>query len=98
MPGLSFVLTMGFGMKMPLAGSYDTDAAFYYTRDQSFNESEPSFGTIKQNNVSKSSSVAKIKVVVCLCVISNCRQLVITNYSAHAINNAETSSVLQVCS
>ncbi|KAL5200339.1 hypothetical protein ABZP36_021542 [Zizania latifolia] len=49
---------------MPVAGSYDTNAAFYHTRDQRFNDYDPSFGTSKQNNVSKSSSVAKIKVVV----------------------------------
>nr|TKW21625.1 hypothetical protein SEVIR_4G131600v2 [Setaria viridis] len=47
---------------MPAAGSYDTDTAFYYDGDQSFNES--SFATSNPNTVSKSSSVAKIKVVV----------------------------------
>ncbi|KAF8667910.1 hypothetical protein HU200_052538 [Digitaria exilis] len=45
---------------MPTAGSYDTDAAFYYDVDRSFSDS--SFAN--PINVSKSSSVAKIKVVV----------------------------------
>uniref|UniRef100_A0A0A8YBF6 Uncharacterized protein n=1 Tax=Arundo donax TaxID=35708 RepID=A0A0A8YBF6_ARUDO len=58
---------MIFGLKMPVAGSSDTDAAFYHTRDQGFNGSQLSFDTNKPNNVSKSTSVAKIKVV---CVAS----------------------------
>ncbi|CAL5047983.1 unnamed protein product [Urochloa decumbens] len=47
---------------MPAAGSYDADASFYYDGDRSFNELN--FATSNPDNVSKSSSVAKIKVVV----------------------------------
>lgn len=65
---VAFVLTVKFGLKTHVAGSYDTDAAFYSDRGQSFNV--PSFATSNPNNVSKSSSVAKIKVVVCLYIIS----------------------------
>ncbi|KAF8656637.1 hypothetical protein HU200_060571 [Digitaria exilis] len=60
--GHHHLLVVGCNRHSAAAGSYDTDAAFYYDGDRSFSDS--SFATSNPINVSKSSSVAKIKVVV----------------------------------